>query len=163
MSLKRRQSRKLGSRRKLEEHCTSSEGLQKRDGTVSETKERESEGGWAVLRETSSTCVPQDSKQRKSLASRGLMEQGEGSPVMLELNVGGAETSGVQPPLALQLDREGGAIKTPAWWHRLWDTAGQETAENGSGRGEWRMEESQPKGGVEERGEGVEEEEVTKS
>ena len=86
-----------------------------------------------------------------------------GSPEMLELNVGGAETSGVQPPLALQLDREGGAIKTPAWWHRLWDTAGQETAENGSGIGEWRMEESQPKGGVEERGEGVEEEEVTKS
>lgn len=69
----------------------------------------------------------------------------------------------MQPPLALQLDREGGAIKTPAWWHRLWDRAGQEMAGSGSGRGQWRMEESQPKGGVEEGGEGVEEEEVTKS
>lgn len=68
------------------------------------------------------------------------MEQGEGGPVMLEPNVGGAETSGVQPPLAQQLDREGGAVRTPAWGHRLWDRAGQETAEKDLGEesGEWR-------------------------
>ena len=58
MSLKRRQSRKLESRRKLEERRTSSEGLQKGEGTVSETKERESEGGRAVLRETPRMYVP---------------------------------------------------------------------------------------------------------
>lgn len=82
---------------------------------------------------------------------------------MLEPSVGGAGTSGMQPPLALQLDREGGAVRTPACWCRLWDRTGQEMAENGSGRGEWKMEKSQPRCGVEERGEWIEEEDVTQS
>lgn len=58
MSPKRRQGRRLRSRRELEECCVRSGGLQERDGTVSETMERESEGGWAVLGETPVCMCP---------------------------------------------------------------------------------------------------------
>ena len=58
MSLKRRQSRKLGSRRKLEECYKSSEGLQKREGTASEAEEGESEGQLGGVGGPQGMCVP---------------------------------------------------------------------------------------------------------